>query len=82
MLITRSSLILNETQLLILLSLFSFHLAIQAISGDASNCGCFGELIPMTPLEALIKNILTIGLLILPLTIFKDELKERKYIIN
>ena len=60
-----------------LLSLFSFHLAIQAIGGDASNCGCFGELIPMTPLEALIKNILTIGLLILPVTIFKDELKEK-----
>ena len=32
-----------------LLSVFSIHLAVQAINGDASNCGCFGELIPMTP---------------------------------
>jgi len=48
-----------------LLAVFSIHLMVQVFNGDASNCGCFGELIPMTPLEALIKNILTIGLLIL-----------------
>jgi thiol-disulfide isomerase/thioredoxin len=28
------------------------------------NCGCFGQLIPMTPLEAFIKNVLTLGLLV------------------
>jgi thiol-disulfide isomerase/thioredoxin len=27
------------------------------------NCGCFGQMIPMTPLEAFIKNVLTLGLL-------------------
>lgn len=63
-----------------LLSVFSIHLLVQVFNGDASNCGCFGELIPMTPLEALIKNILTIGLLILPLTVFKDYLDEIKKI--
>ena len=34
----------------------------------------------MTPLEALIKNILTIGILILPLTIFKDFIDETRKI--
>ncbi|RCL77180.1 MAG: hypothetical protein DBW72_00365 [Flavobacteriales bacterium] len=63
-----------------LLSIFSIHLLVQVVNGDASNCGCFGELIPMTPLEALIKNILTIGILILPLTIFKDFIDETRKI--
>ena len=30
----------------------------------SGNCGCMGQAIPMTPLEALIKNLITIGLLI------------------
>ena len=34
----------------------------------------------MTPLEALIKNILTIGILILPLTLFKDFIHETRKI--
>ena len=34
----------------------------------------------MTPLEALVKNILTIGLLILPITLFKDQLETTKKI--
>lgn len=63
-----------------LLSVFSIHLLVQVFNGGASNCGCFGELIPMTPLEALIKNILTIGLLILPITIFKGQLESIKKI--
>tara|TARA_B100001939_G_scaffold295767_1_gene269392 strand:- start:19 stop:972 length:954 start_codon:yes stop_codon:yes gene_type:complete len=63
-----------------LLSIFSIHLLVQVINGEASNCGCFGELIPMTPLEALIKNILTIGILILPLTLFKDFIDETRKI--
>ena len=61
-----------------LLSAFSIHLLVQVINGDASNCGCFGDLIPMTPLEALIKNLLTIGLLLIPLTIFKNTLTDKK----
>lgn len=63
-----------------LLSIFSIHLLVQVINGEASNCGCFGELIPMTPLEALIKNILTIGILVLPLTLFKDFIDETRKI--
>ena len=43
----------------IMVTIFSVHLATQMF-GASENCGCFGELIPMTPLEALIKNILTL----------------------
>ena len=45
---------------IILVTIFSLHLSYKIILGDSSNCGCFGELIPMSPLEALIKNIITI----------------------
>jgi len=33
-------------------------------SGNQGNCGCFGSLIEMTPLEALIKNVISVGLLL------------------
>jgi thiol-disulfide isomerase/thioredoxin len=46
-----------------LLVAFCIHLSWQiAVFGNNGNCGCFGQLIPMTPLEALIKNIITIAL--------------------
>ncbi len=63
-----------------LLSAFSIHLFVQVLGGDASNCGCFGELIPMTPLQALVKNILSIGLLALCLTVLRSELEDRNNI--
>jgi len=49
-----------------LLVAFCIHLSIQMYQFGAmnGNCGCFGQLIPMTPLEAVIKNIITIALLI------------------
>ena len=51
---------------IILLSAFCIHLGMQMYEHGAmnGNCGCFGQLIPMTPLEAFIKNIVTIALLI------------------
>tara|TARA_B100001250_G_scaffold181543_1_gene156227 strand:- start:17344 stop:18240 length:897 start_codon:yes stop_codon:yes gene_type:complete len=45
-----------------MVTIFSMHLFTQ-VFGNAENCGCFGELIPMTPLEALIKNVLTLIIL-------------------
>jgi thiol-disulfide isomerase/thioredoxin/uncharacterized membrane protein YphA (DoxX/SURF4 family) len=50
----------------LLLFAFCIHLVIQMIAHGAmsGNCGCFGQLIPMTPLEAFIKNVISIGLLI------------------
>ena len=49
---------------ILLLLIFSVDLSIDIFIGNTDNCGCFGQLIPMTPIEALIKNILTILLLI------------------
>lgn len=47
-----------------LLAIFCLHLSYSIYIGAGGSCGCFGELIPMTPTEALIKNIITIGLLV------------------
>ncbi|WP_324068907.1 MAG: protein tlpB [Flavobacterium sp.] len=50
---------------ILLLAVFVIHLSYTTfVSGNAGNCGCFGELLPMTPVEAIIKNIIAIGLLI------------------
>ena len=51
---------------ILLLIVFCTHLSIEMVKHGAmnGNCGCFGQLIPMTPLEAFIKNVVTIGLLI------------------
>ena len=49
----------------LLLAVFTIHLIYTTfVSGNAGNCGCFGDLIPMTPVEAIIKNIIAIGLLV------------------
>lgn len=48
----------------LLLSLFSVDLIITImVRGFSGNCGCFGQVIQMTPLEALIKNIILLYLL-------------------
>jgi hypothetical protein len=51
---------------ILLLVAFCVHLGIQMYEHGAmnGNCGCFGQLIPMTPLEAFLKNVVTILLLI------------------
>jgi hypothetical protein len=48
---------------ILMLIIFSLHLVYSIFLGDSENCGCFGELIPMSPLQALIKNIITLGVL-------------------
>lgn len=43
----------------ILLLVFIVYLTIQIfVSGNNSNCGCFGESIRMTPLQGIVKNII------------------------
>jgi thiol-disulfide isomerase/thioredoxin len=47
-----------------LLAIFIAQLSYEiATKGNAGNCGCFGELLPMTPIEAIIKNVVAIALL-------------------
>jgi hypothetical protein len=48
---------------ILMLFVFSLHLAYSIFLGDSENCGCFGELIPMSPIQALFKNIITLGIL-------------------
>lgn len=51
---------------ILLLLVFIGHLTYVTFlsGGNTGNCGCFGELIPMTPIEAIIKNIVAVGLLV------------------
>lgn len=60
------------------LATFCVHLALQIyLTGNSGNCGCFGTLLPMTPLEAILKNIFAIGLLvILNKLLSKDKSKS------
>lgn len=49
---------------ILLVSVFCVDLAIDIFGGVDDNCGCFGQLIPMTPIEAFVKNIFTILILL------------------
>lgn len=53
-----------------LLAVFVIHLSYESFinGGNSGNCGCFGELIPMTPIEAIFKNL--IAMIILGLLLF------------
>ena len=66
----------------LMLAIFSFHLGMQIIGngGNSGNCGCFGELIPMTPLQSIFKNIASIGLLIYLYLQVQDREKGRNNI--
>ncbi len=58
----------------LLLLIFSSHLSYEILTtGNKGNCGCFGSLMPMTPLQALIKNIVAMGMIIY---LFKLSSKE------
>ncbi len=53
-----------------LLLFFIIYLLLQiAISGNNGNCGCFGERLHMTPLKAIIKNVIMIVMAI-PVYVF------------
>jgi len=48
----------------LMLLLFSSQLTYEIIvNGNKGNCGCFGSLLPMTPVQALIKNIAAMGII-------------------
>lgn len=50
----------------LLLAVFIAHLTMESIQngGNSGNCGCFGSLLPMTPIEAILKNVAAVGLLV------------------
>ncbi|HVD98254.1 MAG TPA: MauE/DoxX family redox-associated membrane protein [Cytophagaceae bacterium] len=62
----------------LLLVIFCVHLSylIYTEGAMSGNCGCFGQRIPMTPLEALIKNIITLGILGYMYVIYREKEKN------
>lgn len=63
---------------IILLIVFIIQLAYETfVSGNSGNCGCFGELIPMTPVEAIIKNIVAVGLLVWLYRLVSDKVPSK-----
>ena len=65
---------------ILLLIIFNIDLALDIFVGNDENCGCFGQLIPMTPTEAFIKNIFTILLLIFIYRNVNDK-KESSFLL-
>ena len=67
----------------VLLIFCIYLIALLVFSGNKGNCGCFGTHIIMTPSQALIKNVLMIGIFILLNKYHKGfELKnKRKYFL-
>ena len=50
---------------LIVLASFTLFLIYAAISRHDSNCHCFGELVELSPLESIIKNLVMMALLVI-----------------
>jgi thiol-disulfide isomerase/thioredoxin len=67
-----------------LLSVFIIHLSYVTFlsGGNSGNCGCFGELIPMTPIEAIIKNSIAVGLLIWLWKISENDKKSNIWMLT
>lgn len=67
-----------------LLSVFIIHLSYVTFlsGGNSGNCGCFGELLPMTPIEAIIKNIIAVGLLIWLWKISENDKKSNIWMLT
>ncbi|MGB0375664.1 MAG: MauE/DoxX family redox-associated membrane protein [Flavobacteriaceae bacterium] len=58
---------------LAMLLVFSLHLGYLWAIGDTENCGCFGELLAMSPAESILKNV---GLIIITLLLFPSAKRE------
>ncbi|WP_293890999.1 MauE/DoxX family redox-associated membrane protein [Flavobacterium sp.] len=66
---------------ILLLLVFIGHLSYVTFlsGGNSGNCGCFGELLPMTPIQAIIKNIVAAGLLAYLFVLLPKEAKEGNF---
>lgn len=57
----------------LLLIVFNIHLAYSILTDVGGNCGCFGELLPMTPTQAFIKNVLTLAIIAWLWVLIKED---------
>lgn len=66
-----------------LLFFFCIYLVFRIITeGNTGNCGCFGELVKMSPLEGIIKNIVLILASIIAYFSVENELWAKKWEIR
>jgi thiol-disulfide isomerase/thioredoxin len=66
----------------LMLLVFSSQLTYEIITiGNKGNCGCFGALLPMTPVQALVKNILAMGMLVYLYMVSKKEADKRNHFL-
>lgn len=72
------------TSSILLLLFFCVHLVVKWVSsGNVGSCGCMGELLPMTPVEALIKNAVTLLLLFyLYRNLPEDKVNTKKSLVT
>ncbi len=60
-----------------LLSIFTIYLIILlAVNGNKGDCGCFGEELPMTPLQGILKNVVMIVVTLILMAIYKVKTKS------
>lgn len=66
---------------ILLLAVFIGHLSYETFlsGGNTGNCGCFGELLPMTPIEAIIKNIVAVLALVWLYKLIGNDSKNSKF---
>ena len=71
---------INKTAwiLLLLIIFFTFLTGFSAITGKVTDCGCFGDAIPLTPTQSFLKDLILLGFIII---IFKYR-NEIKPLIN
>jgi hypothetical protein len=71
---------------LLMLAVFTTHLSIVTFQdgGNSGNCGCFGSLLPMTPVQAILKNVVAMVLLVILLKVMpkKDESKSNFWVLS
>jgi hypothetical protein len=69
---------------ILMLLVFIVHLSISILSsGNQGNCGCFGALLPMTPVQALIKNLVSVALLLVLFKKFEgDDRPKLMHLLN
>ena len=71
---------------ILMLAVFTTHLSIVTFQdgGNSGNCGCFGSLLPMTPIQAILKNVVAMVLLVVLLKVMprKDESKSNFWLLS